>query len=231
MKLSIIIPVYNEAAEVEQLLHRVTGAPLPGAVEEREILLVDDGSTDGTGEILDRYHDGRIIRVHHSVVNCGKGTSVRIGLRLARGDVALIQDADLEYDPSQYPELLEPLLAGRCHVVYGSRFAGVIEGMSFWHRLGNRVLTLATNLLFGSRLTDAYTGYKVLRRPVFEALELRSRDFDIEAEITARVLQRGFLIEEVPIRYRGRTDREGKKIRKWDGFLGLLSLLRYRFLG
>lgn len=229
LKLSILIPVYNERTRVEELLHRVLHAPLPLGWT-REVLLIDDGSTDGTGELLDALAQGDLVRVHHSPVNCGKGTSVRIGLKMATGEFTLIQDADLEYDPQDYLLLLDPLLSGRADVVYGSRFLGSREGMSFSHVLGNRLLTWTANLLFGGRLTDAYTCYKVMPLLLARSLDLRARDFEIEAEITARILLRRLRIEEVPIRYRARSGHEGKKIRKMDGLLGWLALLRYRFL-
>lgn len=228
MKLSVVIPVYNERDHVEELLDRVGRAPLPAGFE-RELLLIDDGSTDGTGAILDARADGSTVRVHHSPVNCGKGTSVRIGFELATGDYVIIQDADLEYDPEDFPALLQPLLEGRADVVYGSRFLGSLEGMSSAHMIGNRILTWTSNLLFKGRLTDAYTCYKVMPAQLARDLELRARDFDIEAEITARVLQRGLRVADLPIRYQGRSNEEGKKIRKLDGFLGWLALVRYRF--
>lgn len=230
MKLSVVIPVYNEREHFEELLDKVKGAPLPPGVE-LEILLVDDGSTDGTGARLDSYADGERVRVHHLPVNCGKGSAVRTGFHFAAGDVVLIQDADLEYDPADYPALLAPLLEGRADVVYGSRFLGDMDGMSRSHVVGNKILTWTSNVLFGGRLTDAYTCYKVMGADLARSLKLRARDFDLEAEITARVLQRRLRVVEVPIRYLGRTNEEGKKIRKLDGVLGWLALLRYRFLG
>lgn len=229
LKLSVIIPVYNERAHVREILDRVLKAPLlPGWT--REILLVDDGSTDGTGAFLEGLADGSTVRVHHSPVNCGKGTSVRIGLAMATGDHAIIQDADLEYDPRDFPALLRPLVDGRADAVYGSRFLGHREGMSPAHVLGNRLLTWTCNLLFGGRLTDAYTCYKVMPLSLAHSLGLRARDFELEAEITARLLQRQARVVEVPIRYQGRSGSQGKKIRKLDGLLGWLALLRYRFL-
>lgn len=230
MKLSVVIPVYNEREHFEELLDKVKGAPLPPGVE-LEILLVDDGSTDGTGARLDSYAEGERVRVHHLPVNCGKGSAVRTGFHFAGGDVVLIQDADLEYDPADYPALLAPLLQGRADVVYGSRFLGDMQGMSRAHVIGNRILTWTSNVLFGGRLTDAYTCYKVMPTDLARSLGLRARDFDLEAEITARVLQRRLRVVEVPIRYLGRTHEEGKKIRKLDGVLGWLALVRYRFLG
>lgn len=229
MKLSILIPVYNERTHVREILEKVLRAPLP-AGWTREVLLVDDGSTDGTGAFLDGLADGSNVRVHHSPVNCGKGTSVRIGLAMATGDYAIIQDADLEYDPRDFTALLQPLVEGRADAVYGSRFLGRREGMSTAHVVGNRILTWTSNLLFGGRLTDAYTCYKVMPLSLARSLGLRARDFDLEAEITARLLQRRARIIEVPIGYRGRSGHEGKKIRKLDGLLGWLALLRYRFV-
>lgn len=230
VKLSVVIPVYNEREHFEELLQKVRQAPLPAGTD-LEILLIDDGSTDGTGARLDTFGDGDKVRVHHLPVNCGKGSAVRTGFRFASGDMVLIQDADLEYDPADYPALLAPLLDGRADVVYGSRFLGDMSGMTRAHVVGNKILTWTSNLLFGGRLTDAYTCYKVMRTETVRGLGLRARDFDLEAEITARVLQRRLRVVEVPIRYLGRTTQEGKKIRKLDGLMGFFALLRYRFLG
>ncbi|MHB2017887.1 MAG: glycosyltransferase family 2 protein [Candidatus Xenobia bacterium] len=224
------MPIYNERATLEEVLRRVLASPVGDAVR-LEVVLVDDGSSDGSSEMLDRLaaQDNRLA-VHHHAKNAGKGAAVRTGLTRANGDVVLIQDADLEYDPVEYPKLLEPILQGRTQVVYGSRFLGPMQGMDPWHVLGNRILTLTSNLLFGQRLTDAYTCYKVFTREVAGRFRLRSTGFEMEAELTAKIQKQGFKIIEVPITFKARGWDEGKKIRKLDGFLGVLNLIKYRFV-
>lgn len=227
-RLSIVIPVFNERLHVSEIIDRVLEAPLPGNME-REIILVDDGSSDGTAEVIDAHPARSSLKVHHSVVNFGKGAAARIGFRLATGDIMLIQDADLEYDPAEYPRLLAPILAGETDVVFGSRFLGRHDSMHFLHVFGNWALNVTNNALFGAKLTDCYTCYKIFRRHVLEGVRLRSLGFELEAELTAKIQKRGFGILELPIHYRARTTQEGKKIRKMDGFLGILNLIRYRF--
>lgn len=216
MLISIIVPVYNEAARVLQVLQAVQRAPLPEPWE-REVVVVDDGSTDGTSELLLGLEG---VRYHRLPSNRGKGAAVRRGLAMARGEIVLIQDADLEYSPECYPELLQPLLGGRADVVYGSRFLGQARGMRPLQWLGNHALTACCNLLFGSRLTDCYTCYKVFWRRHLD-FPLRAERFELEAEITAKFLLRGRSIVEVPIAYAARSHRQGKKIRARDGWKGL----------
>lgn len=231
MLVSIIIPVFNEVNSVIQVLHRVLETPLPEGVD-REIILVDDGSTDGTTDLLQATALDPRVHVHYSMANAGKGTAVRIGMRYAKGEIVTIQDADLEYDPFCLPALIAPLLARRTRVVYGSRFLGQRRGMLALQGLGNRVLTLFTNLLFGSRLTDSYTCYKVMDQAVarFVSKRLVAHGFEIEAEITGEILKHGIGIVEVPISYTARLHSQGKKIRARDGFIGLYWLLKLRFL-
>jgi glycosyltransferase involved in cell wall biosynthesis len=224
MKISIIIPVFNEADTIREILCRVRSSPI-----EKEIVVVDDGSTDGTRERLAEETDpGTHIVLHQ--VNQGKGMAIRTGLRHAHGDYILIQDADLEYDPADYELLLRPILRGKATVVYGSRFLGEHKAMLFWHSVGNRLLTLVTNVLYDSTLTDMETCYKLIPTALIRAIPLRARRFEFEPEITAKILKRGHRIYEVPISYAGREPYEGKKISWRDGFPALYSLIKYRFV-
>ena len=225
MKLSVIVPVYNERETVREILERVRAVGV-----EKEIIVVDDGSTDGTRDIL-REEEGRgDVRVIYHPQNRGKGAAIRTGLEHATGDVVLIQDADLEYDPRDYPRLLQPILEGRAEVVYGSRFRGRCESMLFWHALGNKLLTLATNLIYGAALSDMETCYKAFKAEVIKSIPLRARRFEFEPEVTAKLLKRGYRIHEVPISYSGRKHHEGKKITWRDGFTALWTLIKYRFV-
>ncbi len=226
MKISIIIPVYNEVNVLPMVLDRVMKAPLPTGCHQ-EIIIVDDGSTDGTTELLDRYKD--LVMVHHSVENFGKGAAIRIGIRKATGDIVLIQDGDLEYDPNDYLAVLQPIVDGQASVVYGSRFQGKLEGMKFANWLANKILTLTTNILYGCRITDEATAYKAFRIDVLRAMRLRCLRFEFCPEVTAKVRRLGHHIHEVPIRYNARGILEGKKIRWQDGFHAMYTLLKYRF--
>ncbi|OGO41381.1 MAG: glycosyl transferase [Chloroflexi bacterium RBG_16_57_9] len=229
MKLSVIIPVYNEQATITEIIKRVRAQNLNGV--EKELIVVDDGSTDGTREMLNQLPPQVDTRILLHEFNQGKGAAVRTGLTQAIGDLILIQDADLEYDPRDYPQLLQPILEGRAKVVYGSRFlGGPRKAMLFWHMVGNKVLTLITNILFDSILSDMETGYKVFSAEVIRGIPLRSRRFEFEPEVTAKVLKRGHRIFEVPITYTGREYTEGKKISPRDGFLALWTLILYRFI-
>jgi glycosyltransferase involved in cell wall biosynthesis len=224
MKVSIIIPVYNEAATIRQILERVRTSPI-----EKEIVIVDDGSTDGTRDLLRQETDADTRVVLHAK-NLGKGAAIRTGLKHATGDYVLIQDADLEYDPADYETLLKPVLRGKATVVYGSRFLGEHKAMLFWHSVGNRLLTLVTNVLYDTTLTDMETCYKLIPTDLIRCIPLRARRFDFEPEITAKILRRGHRIYEVPISYAGRELNEGKKISWRDGFPALFALIRYRFM-
>lgn len=223
-KLTVIIPCYNEATTIEKVVQRVLATELVD-----EILIVDDGSTDGTRDLLPTLENDVIKVVMHEK-NRGKGAAVRTGFANATGDVFLIQDADMEYDPRDYPMLLKPIQEGIAEVVYGSRFlGGPRKAMFFWNMIANRTLTLVTNVLYNSIISDMETCYKVFRADVVRSFNLRSTGFEIEPEVTAKVLKRRYRIYEVPISYNGREWDEGKKIKWYDFFIALWTLIRYRF--
>jgi glycosyltransferase involved in cell wall biosynthesis len=220
---SIIVPVYNERQTIGELLRRVEAVPIP-----MQVIVVDDGSTDGTVEVVQREAARGAIEVVVHEVNRGKGAAVRSGLERVRGEVVIIQDADLEYDPAEYPLLLAPIEKGVASVVYGSRFLGPHRAMYFWHSVGNKLLTLTCNVLFDTTLTDLETCYKVFRTDVVRSFRLRSDRWGFDPEVTAKVLKRGHRIYEIPISYAGREFHEGKKITWKDGFRVFLALLRFR---
>ena len=225
-KLSVIVPVFNERNTLVELLRRMRAVELPDGIES-EIIVVDDGSSDGTRDILRQLGDSTVRVVLHDV-NRGKGAAVRTGFKHATGEFILVQDADLEYDPEDWPKLLAPILRGKARVVYGSRFTGERRNMLFLHWVGNRFLSLVTNVLYNTTLSDMETCYKLISRSVLESLELRADRFDIEPEITAKILRRRIRIYEVPISYAGREFHEGKKISWHDGFAALWMLLKCR---
>ena len=232
-RLSILIPVYNEAQSIEKVLERVLEARLPEGVE-REVVVVDDGSEDGTAEKLTelRRRANRSFQLLRHEKNRGKGAALRSALAVATGDVLLFQDADLEYHPKEYLRLLQPILDGEADVVYGSRFlGGPHRVLFFWHYVGNRLLTLLSNLLTDLNLSDMETGYKVFRREVLEGVELTSERFTIEPELTAKMAKKKVRVFEVPIAYYGRTYAEGKKIGWRDGLAAVWAILRYNLLG
>jgi dolichol-phosphate mannosyltransferase len=223
LKLSIVIPVFNEARTVAALVDKVRALDL-----DKEIIIVNDGSSDGTREALRPFENVDGVRVHHSPVNLGKGASMRIGFSFAKGELVTIQDADLELDPAEFKQLIVPILDGRADVVYGSRFLEGGRKGSFTFYLANRSLAVLTNALYGARLTDIETCYKVFRREVLEALVLRASRFEIEPELTAQVLKRGFRIVELPIGYNPRSRADGKKISWKDGFSAVAMLVNQR---
>jgi len=226
MKLSVVIPVYNEKSTIEEIIRRVQAVDVG---LESEIVVVDDHSTDGTRDILQRLATGKV-RVFLHEKNKGKGGALQTGFSEAGGDIVLIQDADLEYDPREYPKLLEPILDGRADVVYGSRFLGSPHRvLFFWHYVGNRMLTLFSNMVSNLNLTDMETCYKVFRREVLQKIRLKSERFGIEPEITLKVAKLKCRIYEVPISYAGRDYSEGKKIGWKDGVAALFHIVRFRF--
>ncbi len=224
MKLSVIIPAYNERATIAELVRRVKEADIP-----KEIIIVDDGSTDGTRDIVQGLKDEETRIVYHPY-NRGKGMAIRTGIKQARGDIIVIQDADLEYDPNDYHKLIEPIIEGKAKVVYGSRFLASSHQRRSWsHYLGIRVLTWFTNLLYRTHLTDEATCYKAFRADVLKSIKLDCQRFEFCPEVTAKVRRRKIAILEVPISYNPRTVKEGKKIRLKDGLVAIYTLLRYRF--
>jgi glycosyltransferase involved in cell wall biosynthesis len=226
LRASVVIPCFNERQTINDLIDRVHAVPV-----DKEVIVVDDYSTDGSREILaERAQKRGDIVLCLRERNGGKGAAVQDGLKCARGDVVIIQDADLEYDPADYPVLLRPIQTGRAQVVYGSRFIGEHRAMYFWHSLGNKGLTLLCNVLFDTTLTDMETCYKVFTIAIARQLRLREPRWGFDPEITARILKMGHRIYEVPVSYAGREFNEGKKISWRDGFVVLRTLLRYRFL-
>ncbi|MDI9570429.1 MAG: glycosyltransferase family 2 protein [Pseudomonadota bacterium] len=228
MKLSVLIPCYNEAATIERVIDTVLQAPVP----DKEIIVVDDHSTDGTREILRERIEPRIARVVYHPVNKGKGAALRSALREATGDIVIVQDADLEYDPQEYPKLIGPILENKADVVYGSRFvgSGPHRVVYFWHRVGNGILTLFSNMLTNLNLTDMETCYKAFRRELLQSLVIEEDRFGFEPEITAKIARKKARIYEVGISYYGRTYEEGKKIRWTDGLWALWCILKYNHI-
>jgi len=225
-KLSIIIPVFNEEHTVNELLRRVERVKLSGW--QKEVIVVDDGSKDNTPQILKSWEKN--MRVIYKSMNEGKGSAVTIGLAHAKGDIILIQDADLEYSPDDYPVLLAPFKNNQVNVVYGSRFLGAHLSTMFLYAQGNKFVTMVTNILFNTNITDMETGYKVFRRSVLDGITIHAKRFDMEPELTVKVLKKGYQIYEVPITYFGRKFSEGKKLTWRDGVVALWTLIKYRFV-
>ena len=225
-KVSVVIPVYNEERTIREIIERVQAVDL-GPVE-KDLVVVDDCSTDGTPAVLAELAKEGTIRLFRHKVNRGKGAACRSGIKQVQGDVVIIQDADLEYDPADYPALLAPIQKGRSKVVYGSRFLGPHKAMYFWHTVGNKSLTLITNILFDTTLTDMETCYKVFTVDIARKLRLKSDRWGFDPEITAKILKMGHRIYEVPVSYTGREFWEGKKISWKDGFTVILTLVKYR---
>ena len=226
MKITVVIPVYNEVNTIDEIVKRVAATKLP-----TEILVVDDGSSDGTREKLAILEKRKLIRVILHEKNQGKGAAVRTGIQNATQDIVIIQDADLEYNPRDYPTLLKPIKDGIADVVYGSRFlGGGRRPILFWNMVANKILTLITNILYNNILSDMETGYKVFKREIFKDIKLRSNRFDFEPEFTAKILKRRIRIFEVPITFNPRDYSEGKKIHMSDAFYAVWALFKYRFV-
>jgi len=226
MNLSVIIPVYNEVDNIHEIIKRVQSTKLA-----TEIIIVDDDSKDGTRDVLQSLDGKKKVRVILHERNQGKGAAVVTGLKAAKGDILLIQDADLEYDPRDYPPLLKPIQEGLADVVYGSRFLGGTHRVTmFWHMVANRLLTFMTNIFYDTILTDMETGYKVFRRGVIEGIHIRAKRFDFEPEFTAKILKRHYRIFEVPISFNPRDYSQGKKIKLKDAFEAVWTLVKYRFV-
>lgn len=226
MKLSVVIPVYNEVKTIEKIISRVQKVPL-----EKEIIIVDDGSTDGTHKKLKKINKrSKDVKIFYHKWNKGKGAALRTGFNKVKGDIVIIQDADLEYNPKEYPKLLQPILDNRADVVYGSRFlGGPHRVLFFWHYVGNKFLTLLSNLVTNINLTDMETGYKAFKSQVLNDITLKSNRFGFEPEFTIKIAKRGYRIYEVPISYSGRNYSEGKKITWKDGIVAIFAILWFRF--
>jgi len=226
MDITVVIPVYNETQTIDEIIHRVLATKLVD-----ELLVVDDGSTDGTRDKLTKLAKDKRIRVILHARNMGKGAAVVTGIQAATRDIIIIQDADLEYDPQEYPALLKPILENKADIVYGSRFlGGARRPILYWNMVANKILTFMTNILYNNILSDMETGYKVFKRELIQPIPLHSRRFDFEPEFTAKVLKRRFRIYEVPIAFNPRDYSEGKKIKMKDAFEAVWALLKYRFV-
>ncbi len=229
MKLSIVIPLYNEVSTIEDIIQAVKASPVP----EKEIIIVDDFSTDGSRQLLKDKFESQVDRVIYQDRNYGKGFALKTGFAHATGDIVIVQDADLEYDPNQYPALIEPIVTDRADVVYGSRFTGggAHRVVYFWHYVGNKMLTLLSNMFTNINLTDMETCYKVFRREIIQSIDIKEPRFGVEPEITAKMARRGVRIYEMGITYYGRTYADGKKINWRDGMSAVRCIVKYNLFG
>lgn len=226
MKLSVVIPVYNERRTIEEIIRRVEGVAI-----EKEIIVVDDCSTDGTRDVLKKLEGRNEIKVIYQPRNQGKGAALREGFKHATGEIIIVQDADLEYDPREYPQLIAPIVEGKADVVYGSRFlSGPHRVLFFWHYVGNKILTTLSNMLTDLNLSDMETCYKAFRADVIKGIKLRENRFGFEPEVTAKIARMGCRVYEVPISYHGRDYSQGKKINWKDGVAAIYCILKYRFI-
>ena len=228
LKLSVIIPVYNEERTILTIIERVEAVKLPQGIG-KEILVIDDGSTDQTKTILKAIPARPDLKIFYHDKNQGKTAAVKLGIAKVTGDILVIQDADLEYNPQYFPALLQPILDGKATVVYGSRFMGKIQGMTFINRFANTISNLTINILYGSQITDFHTGYKMFRQEVIKNIPIESKNFTFDTEITAKIVRKGIRIYEIPIEYAARKSSEGKKITWGTAMESYLFLLRYRF--
>lgn len=224
LKLSVIMPVFNEQKTFMEIYDRVQSVPT-----EKEIIIVDDCSTDGTRKLLQETVFPENVKLICHEKNKGKGAAIRTGVSMAKGELIVIQDADMEYNPQDYVRLMEPIESGEVDVVYGSRFLGRFEAMSFSHKWGNKFLTFLTSLLYRTSITDMETCYKMCRRKIYDDIEIKSDRFDFEPEITSKILKKGYKIKEIPINYKARKAGEGKKISWIDGFDAIMALIRFKF--
>lgn len=226
MKISVLIPAYNEIKTIREIIQRAKETNLV-----HEILVIDDGSTDGTRDVLVELHDQGEIRAIFHEKNAGKGAALQTGIKNAEGDVIIIQDADLEYNPREYPNLIKPIEDGIADVVYGSRFLGQARRpILFWNMVANKILTFITNILYNNILSDMETGYKVFKRELVIDMPIHARRFDFEPEFTAKILKRKYRLYEIPIAFYPRDYSEGKKIKMWDAFVAVWTLIKYRFV-
>lgn len=229
MKLSVIIPAYNEVQTIVKIIDKVKQTDVGF---DKQIIIVNDGSTDGTTDVLNNMPKDNTIKIYHHQKNKGKGSALKTGFSYINGDVVIIQDADLEYDPKEYAVLLDPIINHGADVVYGSRLSGgkPTRVYMFWHKLGNSLLTFLTNVLYNTTVTDMETGYKVFKKEVVNNLNIKSRGFSVEAEITAKIFKKGYKVYETPISYYGRNYSEGKKIKWYHAISAIWTLLKYKFV-
>ncbi len=227
-KLSVIIPVYNEARFIDTVIKKVKSIKLPGEIA-KEIIIINDGSTDNTSKILEQYSSDSAIKIFHQEKNMGKSSAVRLGLEKSMGDIILIQDADLEYDPDDYPQLIGPIIKKEASVVYGSRFKGTIEYIPLINRIANILSNMTVNILFHTEITDIHTCYKVFKRNILKNIKITSKRFTFDTEVTVKILKLGYEIYEVPIRYVARTQKEGKKITWFQALEVYWGIIKYWF--
>lgn len=227
-KLSVIIPVYNEERFIDIVIKKVKSIKLPGDIA-KEIIIINDASTDDTGKVLEQYNSDSAIKIFHQEKNMGKSSAVRLGIEMSTGDIILIQDADLEYNPDDYPQLIGPIIKNEASVVYGSRFKGTIENMPLINRIANSLSNITVNILFHKKITDIHTCYKVFKRDILKSIKITSKRFTFDTEVTDKILKLGYEIYEIPIRYNARTQKEGKKITWFQALEVYWGIIKYWF--